>query len=428
MRWEQKVQFATLSDVGMRRQNNEDSFAVQVSQSEEEYNRRGHLFLVADGMGGHAVGELASKIAAETIPHTYFKSPVADPRLSLHAAIVAANSAIHEKGEQNKEFQRMGTTCSVLTLSSRGAMLGHVGDSRCYRVRRDRIDQLTFDHSLEWEMRRRDGKAAEKIDFSNHRNIILRSLGPEPTVQVDLEGPFAVMPNDIFVLCSDGLSNQISDAEIGAIARELSPNQACRLLIQIANLRGGPDNSTVIVARVGDLPANVPPPIPETIDEPRHSLSWVWLIAFWLVSIAIVSGIALWSLRYRRTGLTMTGLAATALVGMLLKVLSLNRKARQVQIENDDLSRTNLSRPHRTAVSLTSTELFQLLSEIEQELRRSAVEENWSIDQKTHREAIAAAEQAHREKRYGRGCRDLARAIDTLVTQMPRSGVKPAST
>ncbi len=428
MRWEQKVQFATLSDVGMRRQNNEDSFAVQVSQSEEEYNRRGHLFLVADGMGGHAVGELASKIAAETIPHTYFKSPVEDSRISLQAAIVAANSAIHEKGEQNKEFQRMGTTCSVLTLTPRGAMLGHVGDSRCYRVRRDRIDQLTFDHSLEWEMRRRDGKAAEKIDFSNHRNIILRSLGPEPTVQVDLEGPFAVLPNDTFVLCSDGLSNQISDAEIGAIARELSPNQACRLLIQIANLRGGPDNSTVIVSRVGDLPANVPPPIPESIDVPRHSLSWVWLIAFWLVSIAFVSGITFWLFRYRRTGLTMTGLAATALVAMLLKVLSMNRKAKVIEAENEDLSRTNLSRPHRTAVSLTSTELFLLLSEIEQELRRSATEENWSIDQKTHQESITAAEQAQREKRYGRGCRDLARAIDTLVTQMPKRGVKPAST
>ena len=427
MRWEQKVQFATLSDVGMRRQNNEDSFAVQVSQSEEEYNRRGHLFLVADGMGGHAVGELASKIAAETIPHTYFKSPVEDHRISLQAAIVAANSAIHEKGEQNKEFQRMGTTCSVLTLTPRGAMLGHVGDSRCYRVRRDRIDQLTFDHSLEWEMRRRDGKAAEKIDFSNHRNIILRSLGPEPTVQVDLEGPFAVLPNDIFILCSDGLSNQISDAEIGAIARELSPNQACRLLIQIANLRGGPDNSTVIVSRVGDLPANVPPPIPESIDVPRHTLSWVWLIAFWLVSIAFVSGITFWLLRYRRTGLTMTGLAATALVAMLLKVLSMNRKAKVIEAENEDLSRTNLSRPHRTAVSLTSTELFLLLSEIEQELRRSATEENWSIDQKTHQESISAAEQAQREKRYGRGCRDLARAIDTLVTQMPRRGAKPAS-
>ncbi len=428
MRWEQKVQFATLSDVGMRRQNNEDSFAVQVSQSEEEYNRRGHLFLVADGMGGHAVGELASKIAAETIPHTYFKSPISDPRISLQAAIVAANSAIHEKGEQNKEFQRMGTTCSVLTLTTRGAILGHVGDSRCYRVRRDRIDQLTFDHSLEWEMRRRDGKAADKIDFSNHRNIILRSLGPEPNVQVDLEGPFAVLPNDIFVLCSDGLSNQISDAEIGAITRELSPNQSCRLLVQMANLRGGPDNCTVIVSKVGDLPANVPPPILEPIIDPHHSLGWFWLVGFWLVSLAFVGGIALWMFRYRLSGVITAGVSASVLVAMLLKVLSIQRKARMQEVENEDLFRTNLSRPHRTAVSLTSTELFQLLYEIEQDLRRSANEENWSIDQKVHQESISAAEEAQREKRYGRGCRDLARAIDTLMTQMPKRGVKPAST
>ena len=427
MRWEQKVQYATLSDVGMRRQNNEDSFAIQVSQSEEEYARRGHLFLVADGMGGHAVGELASKIAAETIPHTYFKSPITDPRISLQAAVVAANSAIHEKGEQNKEFQRMGTTCSVLTLSSRGAILGHVGDSRCYRVRRDRIDQLTFDHSLEWEMRRRDGTAAEKVDFSNHRNIILRSLGPEPTVQVDLEGPFPILPNDIFILCSDGLSNQVTDPEIGAIARELSPSQACRLLVQQANLRGGPDNSTVVLARVGELPVNIPPPAPELIEDAPGALGWMWLAAFWLMGLAIVGGVTLWLVGNPWAGASLTGLSSAGMVILLLKVLSIQREARLRESENQDLYRTNLSRPHRTAVALSSPELFQLLGEVENELRRSATEENWDIDQKSHREATAAAEQAQREKRFGRGCRDLARAIDTLVSQMPKRGAKSAS-
>ncbi len=425
MRWEQKVQYASLSDVGMRRQNNEDSYAIQVSQSEEEYLRRGHLFLVADGMGGHAVGELASKIAAETIPHTYFKSPISDTRISLQAAVVAANTAIHEKGEQNKEFQRMGTTCSVLTLSSRGAILGHVGDSRCYRVRRDRIDQLTFDHSLEWEMRRRDGKAADKIDFSNHRNIILRSLGPEPTVQVDLEGPFPVLPGDTFVLCSDGLSNQVNDSEIGAIVRELSPSQSCRLLVQLANLRGGPDNSTVVITRVGELPANVLPPAPEPLDEAPNALGWMWLAAFWLMSLAIVGGITLWIVGNPWAGVSLTGLSSTGMVILLLKALSIQREAKNRSRENEDLYRTNLSRPHRTAVSASSDELFQLLTEIESGLRRSATEENWSIDQKAHREAITAADQARREKRFGRGCRDLARAIDTLVAQMPKRGARP---
>ena len=426
MRWEQKVQYASLSDVGMRRQNNEDSYAIQVSQSEEEFLRRGHLFLVADGMGGHAVGELASQIASETIPHTYFKSPLPDPRISLQSAVVAANRAIFEKGEQNKEFQRMGTTCSVLTLTPKGAILGHVGDSRCYRIRRDRIDQLTFDHSLEWEMRRRDGKAAEKLDFSNHRNIILRSLGPEPTVQVDLEGPFLVLPEDTFLLCSDGLSNQLSDSEIGAIVRELSPSQSCRLLIQLANLRGGPDNSTVVIARVGELPANVPPP-PEPEEESPSALGWMWLAAFWFMSLAIVGGITLWLFGNPWVGVSLTGLSSTGMVILLLKALSIQREAELRLRANADLSRTNLSRPYRTAVSLSSSELLQLLVDVESGLRRSATEENWSIDLKAHHEAIAAAEQAQRDKRFGRGCRDMARAIDTLMIQMPKSGTRAES-
>lgn len=420
MRWEQKVQYASLSDVGMRRQNNEDSYAVQVSQSEDEFLRRGHLFLVADGMGGHAVGELASKIAAETIPHNYFKSPLTDPRISLQAAITAANSAIHEKGELNRDFQRMGTTCSVLTLSPRGAILGHVGDSRCYRIRRDRIDQLTYDHSLEWEIRRRDEKAAEKFDFSNHRNIILRSLGPEASVQVDLEGPFPVLPDDAYLLCSDGLSNQISDAEMGAITRELSPTQACRLLVHLANLRGGPDNSTVLIIRVGPLPANIPPPPPDPVDERPSALGWMWLAAFWLIALAVMGGITLWLTGHPWSGAPLAGLSSVGMVILLLKAASLRRKLQKQYDTSDDLSKTNFSRPHRTAVSLSSEELYQLLSDVEMELRRSAAEENWQINRRAHDEAIAAAEQAKKEKRYGRGCRDLARAIDTLMHDMPR--------
>ncbi len=418
MRWEQKIQFASLSDVGMRRQNNEDSHCIQVSQNEAEFDLRGHLFMVADGMGGHAVGELASQIAAETIPHTYFKSPIADPRISLQSAVVAANAAIHERGEQNREFQRMGTTCTVLTLSPRGAILGHVGDSRCYRIRRDRIDQLTFDHSLEWEMRRRDGPAAEKIDFSNHRNIILRSLGPEPTVQVDLEGPFVVLPGDAFLLCSDGLSNQVTDEEMGAIVRELSAAQACRLLVHLANLRGGPDNSTVIVAKVGELPANVPPPSPEPFDEPPNPLGWLWLVAFWFISFAVVGGIGLILFGRPLVGTTLSSLSSIALVILLIKALAIQREAK-LRFENDDVYRTNLSRPHRTAVSLGSPDLFASLQEVEAGLRRSAAEENWSYEVAAHREAIQAAEQAQKEKRFGRGCRDLARAIELLMAQMP---------
>lgn len=419
MRWEQKVQYASLSDVGMRRQNNEDSLCIQVSQNEEEFLRRGHLMMVADGMGGHAVGELASQIAVETVPHTYFKSPIADPRISLQAAVTAANAAIHEKGEQNRDFQRMGTTCTVLTLSSRGAILAHVGDSRCYRIRRDRIDQLTFDHSLEWEMRRRDVKAAEKIDFSNHRNIILRSLGPESTVQVDLEGPFVVLPGDAFLLCTDGLSNQLESDELGAIVRELSASQACRLLIHLANLRGGPDNSTVIIAKVGELPANVPPPAPEPLDAPPSALGWIWLVAFWLISFSLVGGVSLVISGTPVYGSVLSALSAVALIILFIKAIAIQREAQNRLNTADELSQTNLSRPHRTAVAMSSEELFQMLLEVEGTLRRSATEENWKYETSEHQSAIHAAEQARKERRFARGCRDLSRAIDLLMSRQP---------
>src|SRR5712691_4175175 len=152
MRWEQKVQYASLSDIGFRRRNNQDSCVVMLSPDVETFQARGHLFIVADGMGGHAVGELASKIAVDTIPHTYFKNRSGDMPAALSAAIHDANTAVHEKGSQNVDFNRMGTTCVALALGPQGAVIGHVGDSRLYRVRREQIDQLTFDHSLEWEL------------------------------------------------------------------------------------------------------------------------------------------------------------------------------------------------------------------------------------------------------------------------------------
>src|SRR5262249_32938273 len=123
--------------------------------------------------------------------------------------------------------------------------------SRAYRIRGEQIEQMSFDHSLHWEMARRQG-----VDPDGLRgipsNVIVRSLGPEPLVQVDLEGPYPVQPGDMYVLCSDGLSGQLSDTEIGAIARLLPLAEACRLLIDLANLGGGPDNITVLIVRIND--------------------------------------------------------------------------------------------------------------------------------------------------------------------------------
>ena len=199
-------------------------------------------------------------------------------------------------------------------------------------------------------------------------------------------------------------------------------------VMHLANLRGGPDNSTVVLARVGELPANIPPPPPEPEEELPGALGWMWLAAFWFMGLAIVGGITLWIFGNPWAGVSLTGLSSTGMVILLLKALSIQREALRRHLHNtDDLSRTNLSRPHRTAVSLSSEELFRLLGDVEQGLLRSATEENWSIDFKVHRESMAAAEQALREKRFGRGCRDLARGIDSLVSQMPNRGTHAGS-
>ena len=150
--WLTFVEHAALSDVGLRRSNNQDSCAVVLASDQRNWRERGHLFLVADGMGAHAAGELASKLAAGGIPHTYHKLLDLPPPEALRQSVIESNAHIHGRGEANAEFHGMGTTTSVLVLLPQGAIVAHVGDSRVYRFRRGRLEQLTFDHSLVWEM------------------------------------------------------------------------------------------------------------------------------------------------------------------------------------------------------------------------------------------------------------------------------------
>jgi protein phosphatase len=145
----------------------------------------------------------------------------------------------------------MGTTCSALLLLPEGALVAHVGDSRVYRMRHNRIDQLSFDHSLVWELVRRNHLTFEQASMSVPKNVITRSLGPEVDIEVDIEGPFPVDLGDVYLVCSDGLSGPVEDPELGAFAVNFHPSDACRYLINLANLRGGPDNITVLIVRIG---------------------------------------------------------------------------------------------------------------------------------------------------------------------------------
>lgn len=277
------IEYSELSDIGRRRSNNQDSKEVLPPSNSQQYRQRGWLFLVADGMGAHAAGEMASAMAAQRVPLVYEKHASRSPPYSLRFAIEEVNREINTKGENNPDFRGMGTTCTTLAIVPRGAIVGHVGDSRCYRIRGTKVEQISRDHSLVWELESAGGMTREQANQSAPKNIITRSMGPHPKVDVDLEGPLPVELSDTFVLCSDGLSGQVSDEEIGLLASLLTPKMATRALVGLTLVRGSPDNVTVIVARAGVeqvtavSSSDAPWPMSEPVksDETTKSAPWI---------------------------------------------------------------------------------------------------------------------------------------------------------
>jgi len=251
--WNKSLQHAAVSDIGMRRANNQDSCSVVLASDVENWYSRGHMFIVADGMGAHAAGELASKLAVDGIPHLYHKHYDLSPPEALQKAIQDTNIEVHRRGEANPDFQHMGTTASVLVLLPQGALVAHIGDSRIYRLRGEKLRQLTFDHSLVWEMKAA-GELPEGVDVGEvaPKNVITRSLGPNARVKIDFEGPYPVAVGDTFLLCSDGLTGRVEDDEIAAFLAHLPPKEAAQALVDLANVRGGPDNITVVIVKVVD--------------------------------------------------------------------------------------------------------------------------------------------------------------------------------
>jgi len=249
--WNDDLRCVAATDIGMRRANNQDSYTVVLSEALDAWRQRGHLLMVADGMGAHAAGELASKLAVDGVAHRYLKFSDLSPPEALQKAVVETNAEINRRGQANSDFRNMGTTGSAMVLLPQGALVAHVGDSRIYRVRGNRIEQLTRDHSLVWELREL-GQVSENGDVASSvpKNVITRSLGPNQHVEADLEGPFPIELGDTFLLCSDGLTGKIEDDELAAILANLPPDEAASLLVNLANLRGGPDNITLILAKV----------------------------------------------------------------------------------------------------------------------------------------------------------------------------------
>ena len=415
MHWEQQIRYAALSDVGFRRQNNQDACVVHLSPDQATWQQRGHLFVVADGMGGHAVGELASKIAVDTIPNTFDKLRQLSPIDALKASVEAANAAIYQRGMQNKDFLRMGTTCTSLLLCPQGAIVGHVGDSRVYRIRQWQIDQLSCDHSLVWELiqqRKVNPRDAERLC---PRNVITRSLGPEETVDVDIEGPIPVLPGDVFLLCSDGLCGLLSDSEIGMIANALPPADATRLLVNLSNLRGGPDNITVIVARAGEIPEDASGSDPD-LDVPSVGVTGWWAFALFCVLAAMfLLGLGLFTLDpHQKTGGLGLIVASTVIAAGWLIVQRAKRPVVESPRPRDPQS-TVAWRPYRTASARVTEEFIQRIARMEVELQRAAADEGWPIEWTQYEEAIRLANEAVQRRKYAKALNEYGHVFDLLM-------------
>jgi protein phosphatase len=413
-----QIEHACVTDVGVRRSHNQDNHAVQLAGDDEQWRQRGHLFLVADGMGAHAVGEKASEQAAAVIPHTYHKYAAQGPAAALRKAFIEANASIHACGQQNREFEGMGTTSTALLLRPDGAWIGHVGDSRAYRIRAGTIEQLSYDHSLVWEYARLQQIDPDEVqDIPS--NVIHRCLGPEPLVQVDVEGPHSVQPGDIFLLCSDGLSGQVSDSEIGAVAGVLPPAEACRFLVDLANLRGGPDNITVLIARVGlGAESNgVPPPPAGPARRPwRLPAPW-WALTLFAGTMLVVA--AAWLEFQSLPGSIPLFLVATLaiLAGLVGLGVDYFREKKRLDGEEEDAPPPRI---HRQAACLVEQPLLDKLARALEVLRQRADEKHWEPDWNLYQEHNAAAGELLQKGDLPGAFREYCRALLPLTRALQK--------
>jgi protein phosphatase len=237
-----KLSAAARSDVGMRRTANEDAYALAPELG---------LYLVADGMGGHVAGQLASRLAAESTVDALQKIAGREATLTekLRYCVAWANHHIYATAQSKPEISGMGTTLVAVLAGSGRIALAHVGDSRAYLVRGGRIRQLTDDHSLVAELVRRRELSPDAAHDHPHRHVLTRALGVRRQVDADL-AELTPAARDVIVLCSDGLTTQVQDPEVAAlVASEADLDEACERLVALANARGGDDNITVALVR-----------------------------------------------------------------------------------------------------------------------------------------------------------------------------------
>jgi protein phosphatase len=303
-------------------------------------------------------------------------------------------------------------------------MCAHIGDSRIYRLRGQAVQQLTFDHSLQWELRAA-GQLPPGSDMASvvPKNVITRSLGPNSNVQLDLEGPHPALLVDVYMLCSDGLTGRVEDAELGTIMLCLPPKEAAQALVDLANLRGGPDNCTVVIAKIigaeattGGTPAEPLRLGASNETKPVHPA--IWIVAAVLVLAALVIAMMGYLIP---AGVALGGAAIAGIVGVAQRYRGI--KAGTAVGHGRMLGKG----PYTNTPCPPSHELAEKLAGTLQELREAAQEGSWSINWRPLDEAIKHAATADKAGNFAEAIRQYCRGITYMMSELKRQPPKKGS-
>ena len=407
--WKMSLCHAAKSDIGLRRSNNQDSFLVRLAPNSRQWLDRGHIFIVADGMGAHLAGEVASRLAAETITKSYLARINESFGQALVQAVYDAHDAIRAKSREDA-FRDMGTTCDAMLLTPQGLLIAHVGDSRVYRLRGNTFEQLTFDHSLVWEICAITNSPFDQPPSHIPKNQITRSLGPTDKLLVDLEGPMSIEVGDTYLACSDGLSGQLADSEIGQILAVLPPDVAVETLVNLANLRGGPDNITMIAVRTTENEE-----ASQAVDSEMIVPGWYWGILGGALAMGAAAA-ASFVFGYIPVGALLT--LASVVAGIVFFV-----SAQKTLFSASPFVQSTVfsgSAPYRTWDCTPSAEFAEVLAKILQELLQATQGQQFTVSMQTAQRYASEAVGGYQKGNFSLAVRNYALAINSLMREIKK--------
>lgn len=279
------IEYAGCTDIGVVRTENQDSYGKFPADDLNLDSDRGQLFIVADGVGGHAGGKEASSMAVEVIESIFLGSGSSDKAELLKNAIEEANLRIYKKSADSINLLRMATTCSALLLKGDKGTIGHVGDSRIYKVEDNHIELLTTDHTQVQELLKKGIITGKEAENYPSKSVLARAVGIEEKVKVDIIENIKLKAGQYFILCSDGLG-QVPADELLKIVQGNSPEESCEKLIALALERGGKDNITVLIIKmVGEKVIHTGNPVR---NKNNHNQLYIILIVLILVLISFL--------------------------------------------------------------------------------------------------------------------------------------------